>query len=48
MGDTIQNSVSGDFDVVIDTTIAALEDQRFGVLCDSDVQATVLCPRDDA
>jgi len=32
--------VSGDFDEVVDTTIAALEDQGFGVLSDIDVQAT--------
>lgn len=37
---TIQNSVSGDFDEVIDTTMAALEDEGFGILCDIDVQGT--------
>lgn len=41
MGYTIQTSVSGDFDEVVDTTIAALEDEGFGVLCDIDVQATL-------
>ncbi|MFA9418448.1 DUF302 domain-containing protein [Natrinema sp. HArc-T2] len=40
MGYTTQHSVSGDFDEVVDTTIAALEDQGFGVLSDIDVQAT--------
>lgn len=37
---TIQTPVSGDFDEVVDTTIVALEDEGFGVLCDIDVQAT--------
>lgn len=37
---TVQNSVSGDFDGIIDATIAALRDGVFGVLCDITVQAT--------
>jgi len=37
---TIQKSVSGDFDHVVETTIDALEDEGFGVLCDIDVQTT--------
>jgi len=41
MGYTIQTSVTGDFDDVVDTTIAALEDEGFGVLCDIDIQATL-------
>ncbi|MCD2203970.1 DUF302 domain-containing protein [Halobacterium sp. KA-6] len=38
---TIQTSVSGDFDQVVETTIDELEDEGFGVLCDIDVQATL-------
>ncbi|WP_336134704.1 DUF302 domain-containing protein [Natronomonas amylolytica] len=38
---TIQTSVTGDFDDVVDTTITALEDEGFGVLCDIDIQATL-------
>mgnify|MGYP000002191352 CR=1 FL=1 len=38
---TIQVSVTGEFDDVVDTTIAALEDEGFGVLCDIDIQATL-------
>ncbi|SFC52449.1 Uncharacterized conserved protein, DUF302 family [Halobiforma haloterrestris] len=38
---TIQTRVSGDFHEVVDTTIASLEDEGFGVLCDIDVQATL-------
>ena len=34
---TIQTAVTGDFDDVVDTTIAALEDEGFGVLCDIDI-----------
>lgn len=41
MGYTIQKSVAGDFDEVVDTTIAVLEDEGFGVLCDIDVQETL-------
>lgn len=38
---TVQRTVSGDFDEVVDTTIAALEEEGFGLLCDIDVQATL-------
>ncbi|MFC3959488.1 DUF302 domain-containing protein [Halovivax cerinus] len=38
---TIQKSVTGDFDDVVETTIAALDDDGFGVLCDIDMQATL-------
>ena len=38
---TIQRSVSGDFDQVVEATVGALEDEGFGVLCDIDVQATL-------
>lgn len=41
MGYTIQTSVTGDFDDVVDTTIAALEDEGFGILCDIDVKTTL-------
>jgi len=41
MGYTIQASVTGEFDDVVDTTIAALKDEGFGVLCDIDIQATL-------
>ncbi|MFB6200500.1 MAG: DUF302 domain-containing protein [Halorhabdus sp.] len=37
---TIQTSVSGDFDQVVETTIDELKDEGFGVLCDIDVRAT--------
>lgn len=36
---TIQTTVEGTFDDVIDATMAALEAEGFGVLCDIDVQA---------
>ena len=38
---TIQKSVSGDFDQVVETAIDVLTDEGFGVLCDIDVQATL-------
>jgi uncharacterized protein (DUF302 family) len=41
MNYTIQTAATGEFDDVVDTTIAALEDEGFGVLCDIDVQATL-------
>lgn len=40
MSYTIQTAVDGDFDAVVEATIAALEDQGFGVLCDLDMKAT--------
>ncbi|WP_459191954.1 DUF302 domain-containing protein [Halosimplex sp. J119] len=40
MGYTIQTTVDGEFDDVVERTIGALEDEGFGVLCDIDVQAT--------
>ena len=38
---TLDRSVSGDFDDIVEETIGALEDEGFGVLCDIDVQATL-------
>lgn len=37
---TTNKHVDGSFDEVVETTIDALEDAGFGVLCDIDVQAT--------
>lgn len=37
---TLQTTVSGPFDDVVDATVAALEAEEFGVLCDIDVQST--------
>lgn len=41
MGYTMQNRVGGEFETVVERTIAALEDEGFGVLCDIDVRATL-------
>lgn len=41
MGYTLDRTVSGDFEEIVDQTIAALEAEGFGVLCDIDVQATL-------
>lgn len=41
MNYTIHTAVTGEFDDVVDTTIATLEDEGFGVLCDIDIQATL-------
>ncbi|MFB1063081.1 DUF302 domain-containing protein [Natrinema sp. H-ect4] len=38
---TIQTSVAGEFDQVVETAKEALKDEGFGVLCDIDVQATL-------
>jgi len=40
MSYTMQSKVAGEFDRAVETTMAALEDEGFGVLCDIDVQAT--------
>ncbi|QFU83135.1 DUF302 domain-containing protein [Natronorubrum aibiense] len=40
MSYTTNKHVDGSFDEVVETTIDALEDAGFGVLCDIDVQAT--------
>ncbi|MFB6165861.1 MAG: DUF302 domain-containing protein [Haloarculaceae archaeon] len=41
MSYTIQTTVAGEFDDVVDATIDALSEEGFGVLCDIDVQATL-------
>jgi uncharacterized protein (DUF302 family) len=38
---TIQTTVTGEFDDVVEATNAALTDEGFGVLCDIDIQATL-------
>lgn len=38
---TIQTSVSGDFDDIVDKAVAELKDEGFGVLCDIDVKTTL-------
>ena len=37
---TMQTTVSADFETAVETTMDALKDEGFGVLCDVDVQAT--------
>lgn len=41
MGYTLNKRLEKDFDVVVDSTISALKEEGFGVLCDIDVQATL-------
>ena len=41
MAYTLDRTISGNFDDIVEETIAALEDEGFGVLCDIDVQATL-------
>lgn len=41
MGYTLDRTVSGDFEDIVNKTIRALEEEGFGVLCDIDVQATL-------
>lgn len=38
---TLQTTVTGEFDEVIETTIAALEDEGFGILSDIDMGGTL-------
>ncbi|MFC6987840.1 DUF302 domain-containing protein [Haloplanus sp. GCM10025708] len=38
---TIQITIAGEFDDVVNATNAALKDEGFGVLCDIDIQATL-------
>lgn len=40
MSYTLDETVGGEFDDVVEATIDALDDEGFGVLCDVDVQAT--------
>lgn len=40
MSYTIDKRVGGEFDDVVERTMAALEDEGFGILCDIDVQET--------
>lgn len=37
---TLDETVEGEFDSVVEETVDALENEEFGVLCDIDVQAT--------
>ncbi|MBP1986864.1 DUF302 domain-containing protein [Halolamina salifodinae] len=41
MSYTLDVTVDGTFDNVVDETVDALEEEGFGVLCDIDVQATL-------
>jgi len=47
MGYTIQTTVQGSFDEVVDETIDALEDEGFGILTDIDVQSTFAAKLDE-
>lgn len=38
---TLDRTVSGDFEDIVNKTVSALEEEGFGVLCDIDVQATL-------
>lgn len=41
MSYTLQTTFEGEFENAVETTVAALEDEGFGVLCDIDVRATL-------
>ena len=41
MAYTLQHTVPGSFDEVVEVTVDALKNEGFGVLCDIDVQATL-------
>ncbi|RRJ34026.1 DUF302 domain-containing protein [Halocatena pleomorpha] len=48
MGYTLQKQIDGSFDDVVKRTMSALEDGKFGVLCDIDMQATLATKLDTA
>ncbi|AUV84387.1 hypothetical protein C2R22_22865 (plasmid) [Salinigranum rubrum] len=41
MSYTLQTTLDGEFESVVERTVAALEDEGFGVLCDIDVRETL-------
>ncbi|QLG62286.1 DUF302 domain-containing protein [Halorarum salinum] len=41
MSYTLDRTVSGGFEEIVEETVTALEDEGFGVLCDIDVRATL-------